>query len=73
MDSSGAFFQAQVVIYGHRMGCELIEIPVRLYPSGERRKTRFKLIGDGTRYIGAIFREKYKLLTGTAAERNGRR
>jgi len=71
MDSPGAFFQAQIVIYGHQMGCELLEIPVRLYPSGQR-KTRFRLIGDGTKYIAAIFREKYKLLTTAAPGSIGR-
>jgi dolichyl-phosphate beta-glucosyltransferase len=72
MDSPGAFFQAQVVIYGHQMGCELIEIPVRLHPSGEQRRTRFKLVRDGTGYIVAVFRQKYKLLTAAATERSGR-
>ena len=72
MDSAGAFFQAQVVIYGHRMGCELLEIPVHLYPSGDQRRTRFKLIGDGTKYIAAIVREKYKLLTAATPGRNSR-
>ena len=72
MDSPGAFFQAQVVIYGHEMGCELIEIPVRLHPSGEQRRTRFKLVRDGTGYIAAIFRQKYKLLTAATPERAGR-
>jgi glycosyltransferase involved in cell wall biosynthesis len=72
MDNPGAFFQAQVVIYGHLMGCELLEIPVRLYASGEQRKTRFKLIGDGARYVAAIVREKYRLMTAAAPRRNGR-
>ena len=71
MDSPGAFFQAQVVIYGHEMGCELMEIPVRLHQSGEDRPTRFKLMRDGTGYIAAIIRQKYKLLTAAAPERAG--
>jgi len=72
MDSPGAFFQAQIVIYGHQMGCELLEIPVRLHPSGEQRRTRFKLMRDGLGYIAAIVREKYKLLTAAAPEGTGR-
>jgi hypothetical protein len=70
MDSPGAFFQAQIVIYGHHMGCEMHEIPVRLSPAAARRKTRFKLIGDGTRYVAAIVREKLRLLAGAVPARN---
>lgn len=72
MDNPGAFFQAQVVIYGHLMGCELLEIPVRLEASGQQRKTRFKLVGDGAGYLAAILREKYKLVTSAATKRNDR-
>lgn len=72
MDSPGAFFQAQVVIYGHQMGCELLEIPVRLHPSGEQRRTRFKLVRDGAGYIGEILRQKYKLVTAPRAAEGGR-
>jgi dolichol-phosphate mannosyltransferase len=71
MDSPGAFFQAQVVIYGHQMGYELVEIPVRLYPSGDQRRTRFKLMRDGFGYMAAIVREKYKLLSAPSPERAG--
>lgn len=72
MDSPGPFFQAQIVIYGHHMGCGLLEIPVRLYPSGAERKTRFKLIRDGAHYLAELAREKYKLLRTTSYERNDR-
>lgn len=72
MDSPGAFFQAQIVIYGHLMGCDMCEIPVRLAPSGDERKTRFKLIGDGAKYLAAIVREKTRLVMGVAEERDGR-
>ena len=71
MDSPGAFFQAQIIIYGHQMGCEMLEIPVRLSEGGNR-KTRFSLIGDGTRYLAAVVREKAKLIAGTRRKRNRR-
>jgi len=61
MDSHGPFFQAQIVIYGHRMGCALVELPVRLSPSGDERPTRFKLFRDGADYLVEVVREKYKL------------
>lgn len=59
MDNPGAFFQAQILIYSKRCGYELVEIPVSLK---EMRKTRFRLAGDGWRYIKALFRERVKLL-----------
>jgi hypothetical protein len=61
MDSAGPFFQAQIVIYGRRMGCEIVEIPVVLKRDRGARSTRFKLVNDGLTYIGAIVREKRKL------------
>ena len=61
MDSAGPFFQAQIVIYGRRLGCDVVEIPVILRREREVRATRFKLLGDGLRYIGAIIRERHKL------------
>jgi glycosyltransferase involved in cell wall biosynthesis len=70
MDSAGPFFQAQIVIYGHHMGCRLVEIPVRLHPSGAERKTRFKLFRDGANYLAEILREKYKLSRTPAPGRN---
>ncbi|MDP2690176.1 MAG: glycosyltransferase [Deltaproteobacteria bacterium] len=59
MDSPGAFFQAQILIYSKIAGYRLVEIPVTLR---EVRKTRFRLAGDGIRYLKAICREKIKLL-----------
>ncbi|MFQ5442301.1 MAG: glycosyltransferase family 2 protein [Thermodesulfobacteriota bacterium] len=55
MDSPGAFFQTQILIYSKLAGLKLIEIPVTL-KKGER-KTRFNLAGDGYRYVRSIFRE----------------
>jgi len=60
MDNPGAFFQAQILIYAKRCGFNLVEIPVEL--KKEMRKTRFRLAGDGYRYIRALFRERVKLL-----------
>lgn len=60
MDSPGAFFQAQILIYSRLSGLKLIEIPVTL--EMEARKTRFSLAADGLRYIAAMFREKKKLM-----------
>jgi GT2 family glycosyltransferase len=60
LDSGGAFFQAQLVIYGHRMGYNVIEIPVQLSASSGR-KTRFKLAADGLAYLYDLLREKRKL------------
>lgn len=59
MDNPGAFFQAQILIYSKKSGYRLIEIPVVL--KKEMRKTRFRLAGDGYRYIKALFRERMKL------------
>ena len=67
MDSPGAFFQAQIVIYGRLMGCELLEIPVRLADAGRARSTRFNAFGDAARYVAAVFREKLKLTVGPTA------
>lgn len=61
MDSPGAFFQAQILIYSRVMGLELIEIPVTL--KKDMRSTRFSLIGDGLKYIGSILRERIKLFS----------
>lgn len=58
MDNPGAFFQAQILIYSRIAGLKLVEIPVELH---EVRKTRFRLAGDGFRYMKAICREKMKL------------
>ncbi|GMR05256.1 MAG: hypothetical protein BMS9Abin24_053 [Thermodesulfobacteriota bacterium] len=58
MDNPGAFFQAQILIYSRIAGLTLVEIPVALQ---EVRKTRFRLAGDGIRYISAACREKVKL------------
>jgi dolichyl-phosphate beta-glucosyltransferase len=60
MDSPGAFFQAQIVIYGRRMGCPIVEIPVTLETT-EPRKTRLKLVRDGLLYLREIVRERRKL------------
>jgi len=60
MDNPGAFFQAQILIYSKKCGFKLVEIPVRLVE--EMRKTRFRLAGDGWRYMKALFRERMKLL-----------
>lgn len=60
MDNPGAFFQAQILIYSKRCGYELVEIPVVL--KKEMRKTRFRLAGDGWRYMKALFRERMKLM-----------
>lgn len=59
MDSPGAFFQTQLLIYGRISGFKLIEIPVVLK---EVRKTRFKLAGDGLKYLSSILKEKRKLI-----------
>lgn len=59
MDSPGAFFQAQILIYSKLSGCKLVEIPVKL--AREVRKTRFSLAKDGLNYIRAILAEKRKL------------
>lgn len=59
MDSGGAFFQTQILIYSKLSGLRLVEIPVSL---NEVRKTRFRLIGDGLRYVSSILKEKKKLL-----------
>jgi glycosyltransferase involved in cell wall biosynthesis len=72
MDSPGAFFQTQIVIYGRQMGSEVREIPVRLSPSADARKTRFKLLGDGAQYVAAIFREKLKRMIGVVPTRDDR-
>jgi glycosyltransferase involved in cell wall biosynthesis len=64
MDDPGAFFQAQVVIYGRLMGCEVVEIPVHLAQTDADRGTRFRLAGDGLKYVAAIVREKVKLIIG---------
>jgi glycosyltransferase involved in cell wall biosynthesis len=69
MDSHGPFFQAQIVIYGHRMGCALVELPVRLAPSGDERATRFRLLRDGADYLAEVVREKYKLLSTAVSHR----
>jgi dolichyl-phosphate beta-glucosyltransferase len=61
MDSPGAFFQAQIIIYGHLMGCTILEIPVHLIEMPGARRTRFRLVRDGMRYLLAIAREKRKL------------
>lgn len=58
MDSPGAFFQTQILIYSKVCGADLIEIPVALK---EVRRTRFKLIGDGLKYLSSILKEKKKL------------
>lgn len=60
MDNPGAFFQAQILIYSRKCGFKLVEIPVKLVE--EMRKTRFRLAGDGWRYMKALFRERMKLL-----------
>lgn len=60
MDSPGAFFQTQLLIYSKISGASLKEIPVVLK---EVRKTRFKLVGDGLKYLSSILREKKKLLS----------
>jgi glycosyltransferase involved in cell wall biosynthesis len=60
MDSPGAFFQTQLLIYSKLTGHRLVEIPVRL--TEELRKTRFSLASDGLGYLSAIFREKVKLI-----------
>lgn len=72
MDSPGAFFQAQIVIYGRQIGCEMLEIPVRLFPRDNDHNMRFALIVDGAHYISAIFREKFKLATGAARTKDSR-
>lgn len=59
MDSRGAFFQTQILIYSKLAGLRLVEIPVRL--DKEMRKTRFKLASDGLKYISSLCREKAKL------------
>lgn len=59
MDSPGAFFQTQLLIYSKLSGLRLVEIPVTLK---EVRRTRFKLIGDGLKYVSSIMKEKKKLL-----------
>lgn len=59
MDSPGAFFQAQILIYSKLSGRNLVEIPVKL--EEEPRKTRFRLVNDGWNYLKAILREKKKL------------
>ncbi|OGP13594.1 MAG: hypothetical protein A2054_03265 [Deltaproteobacteria bacterium GWA2_55_10] len=59
MDSPGAFFQAQILIYSKLCGRKLMEIPVKL--EEEPRKTRFSLVNDGFNYLKAIMREKKKL------------
>jgi glycosyltransferase involved in cell wall biosynthesis len=61
MDSPGAFFQAQIILYGRLLGCELLEIPVRLAESGGSRPTRFVPIRDGAAYIAALVRERVKI------------
>lgn len=60
MDSPGAFFQTQILIYSQLAGFKLVEIPVSL--SEELRKTRFSLASDGLKYLSSIFREKIKLI-----------
>jgi len=60
MDSPGAFFQTQLLIYSKVFGAPLVEIPVELK---EVRRTRFKLIGDGLKYLSSILREKKKLMS----------
>lgn len=60
MDSPGAFFQTQILIYSSQSGQGLLEIPVDL--NKDMRKTRFSLAKDGLRYISALFREKKKLM-----------
>lgn len=62
MDSPGAFFQTQILIYSRLSGFKIMEIPVHL--KKEMRKTRFRLAGDGYRYVKSIFREKMKLVKG---------
>lgn len=62
MDSDGPFFQAQIVIYGHRMGYNVVEIPVRLVERGGDGKTRLKLAQDGLAYLADLAREKRKLM-----------
>lgn len=59
MDSQGAFFQTQILIYSKLAGLKLVEIPVNLK---EVRKTRFKLAGDGLKYMSSIFKEKKKIV-----------
>ena len=59
MDSPGAFFQAQILIYSKLCGRPLMEIRVKL--EEEPRKTRFRLANDGLNYLKAILREKRKL------------
>jgi glycosyltransferase involved in cell wall biosynthesis len=61
MDSAGPFFQAQIVIYGSRMGYNVLEIPVTLTERGGR-KTRLKLAVDGGAYLRDLCREKLKLM-----------
>lgn len=59
MDSPGAFFQTQILIYSKISGYAIVEIPVVL--AREMRKTRFRLAGDGLKYVRALFAEKGKL------------
>jgi glycosyltransferase involved in cell wall biosynthesis len=59
MDSDGAFFQAQILIYGKLAGHELVEIPVCL--TKELRSTRFSLVSDGLKYLVQILAERRKL------------
>jgi glycosyltransferase involved in cell wall biosynthesis len=66
MDSTGAFFQAQIVIYGTRMGVEAVEIPVVFDEDKSGRTSRFKLVGDGGRYLFECVRERIKLTRGMA-------
>ena len=60
MDSQGAFFQTQILIYSALTGYKLVEIPVVL--SEELRKTRFSLASDGLKYLSSIISEKIKLM-----------
>ncbi|GMR04292.1 MAG: hypothetical protein BMS9Abin23_0185 [Thermodesulfobacteriota bacterium] len=59
MDSPGAFFQTQILIYSKLAGLKLLEIPVVLKKEG--RKTRFSLASDGLNYMRAVFRERSKI------------
>ncbi len=61
LDNPGAFFQAQLVIYGARMGCDVIEIPVSHKEDRHSRGTRFKLLSDGFDYLRAMINERRKL------------
>ena len=61
LDSPGAFFQAQLVLYGRLAGCEIVEIPVTLSKEGDERRSRFALVGDGLAFLGALVRETRKL------------